>query len=170
MFILSSCGTIPECKNGYDYIHGLCIGGTQQVNLQEIDDIMHVIEEEVQKYYPEVTDLEEAFAKQVQVEFYRAEEACGDVISDEYICPYPNGHKGVNYNGTLIRVTTNCLGLGNSAFAHEILHSIEWFCLEGKPGWGDKRSQHKTPGLFVLTAELDSVEVRVDRRISHGEW
>jgi hypothetical protein len=171
MFVLISmlcgCGAEDLCQASDLKFGGLCIQEGFDIQEQDINRMMEVIETETQYYYPEVVNIVDKFAEEkIRVEFIDGNLAfnCEEYERDVYECD--DYIYGINYDSHMIYVSYNeCIG--NTALAHELLHSIDHFYLGAKYD-KDKSNDHSTPWLFTEYIDieeniniLDIVEIRV---------
>jgi len=161
-----ACEPTDKCLEPEVYAAGMCILSEYTVNVDEIEYTVDLLEKEVRaKGYDEVED----FAKYLDINDTHVEfiddflsMGCEYYENDVYKCDMHIS--GVNYGGTDIYVQYHkCLGI--TAFAHELLHSIEWFYLNGMVG------EHMTPwfyeeyGIAANDPEIwmNTIEVRMWR-------
>ena len=148
LFSLYSCGDEIKEKD----IAGFTIIGTAANKISEPDvyDSFDLLQREFDRYYDDVCNIYDELLKR-NVVFYisYAEDFCYGEFYHEKMCIPEYG--GLNYNGDTIYVKIlhnyDCDNiLKNSSFIHEILHSVEFFCLsitnKNKEEW------HKTKYFF----------------------
>lgn len=171
---LASCTlTSPEeCNLETDQvISGLCFEKkiTYPVSEEEVSSIVSVLEEEVQKYYPQVTNLVQDFQDhRVKVFFFEVSlyMGCEEVRPDIFTCNKQVG--GVNMNANEISLIWRDDCLSRTAIAHELMHSVQHHY--DIPF--DQNDPHaSTPMFFVAStshldkiADKDKVNETVERR------
>ena len=164
---LQACGSEELCQNSDLKFGGLCIQKGFDIQEEDINCMMEVIETETRYYYSEVTNIVNKFEKEkIRVEFIDGNLAmgCEKYEKDVYECD--DYISGVNYDAQMIYVSYDSC-IGNTALAHELLHSIDHFYL-GEVFDKDESNDHSTPWLFVeyLDIEgdvdiLDIIEIRI---------
>lgn len=146
---------------------GLCIQKGFDIQEEDINRVVSVTELETQRYYSEVINTVDRFKKEkIRVEFIDGNLAvdCEKYEKGVYECE--DYILGVNYDAHMIYVSYDSC-LGNTALAHELLHSIEHFYLDVAFD-KDESNDHSTPWLFVQSLDimdnidiLDIVEIRI---------
>jgi hypothetical protein len=158
----------PECLYRFN-AGGLDVCSPYYIDPVEIEQVVRITQEEVQKYYPQVTNLEDKLSLNAVIAHFvdglLLNNCVETQIPGQYICDDPAD--GKNFFSSVILVSyRDCLG--STALAHEILHSIEFFYMLYED---INVASHMTPHLFtdwaleVKKPVLDTVEVRVRDRL-----
>jgi hypothetical protein len=163
-FIVACGSENPNCNpDKYDFwVDGVpvCLAPkTQQVLPEYVSMAMDFVEQEAQRYYPEVQNVKQIFAAQLEFIYMTPKALADQCIMLEpgiYSCERHLG--GVNvergrriYVGSWHEDRKPCLSF--SSLIHELLHSIEYFYL------GDSVGDHETPYFFMQNYSEDE-EVR----------
>ena len=164
--IFSCAPRASACPVQYKYVAGLCIGGTQEVEDDEIIEIVNITDKLVNKFYVNVSNIENTFKKaNIIVEFYTQKEVCDDKYYDKDLCVT---YDGTNRHGRNIKVLlkeTKCNNkLKDSPFVHELLHSIEWYYLD-QIGWHNDDA-HKTKYFFKDYYGKTSFEYLINKKLT----
>lgn len=163
LLFINGCGESSECVYQFE-AGGLTACTPQPLDSDEITRTVELVELEVQKHYPQVTNLSKSLREfDVWVHFIDTE---GDLalgcdntqFEDLYVCDKTiTGH---NKGGSLLIVQyRECLGY--SSLAHEIIHSVEFFYLMDII---EDINSHMTPHLFTSSGP-GSVEELVESQM-----
>ena len=143
LITICSCEPSNRCEYPEVYAAGMCVLSEYEVNVEEIEYTVEVLEREVRaKGYSEVRDFVTALdMNKVAVEFIDSKLAIGCERHERDVHTCDMFISGVNYGGVDMYVQHHdCLGI--TALAHELMHSIEAFYLDGMVG------EHMTPWFY----------------------
>jgi len=150
MFLSGCGGTIPLPGN-CDTTSGITVCSEGPVDLSEIDTMVETLERKTQEVYPSITNISDAFAERgVNAQLIKDKLAmgCEEIEYGIYRCDKHIG--GAAINGKVIYVEYHkCLAW--SAFAHELLHAIEYAYLGGSEG------DHDAEKMFNQGAERQGI-------------
>ena len=148
MLLLTACGGRLIVLDNCEYRSGITICSEGEIFFEDVDTAIPLIENRLREVYPNVTNLANRFAKhgiwmgliddklatecqEIEAGIYRCEDYIGGVATDEGKKLYVQYRK--------------CLA--HTAFAHELLHSVEYIY------FGESEGDHDAWKMFSQSAE-----------------
>lgn len=164
--VVAGCGDM-ECRGESFFTAGLLVCSEGDVDPSAIGEVVQIVEEEVQVYYPEVVDLVSKFEKNnVKLQYIENPLAmdCKKVpgLKDLNECKEVVGGVTDQDSGNMyITLRDSCAG--SIVLVHEMLHTVE------KLYFGSAPMSHDRPYFFTQSApegaDLDSfIEHRGEKR------
>ena len=152
LVLLASCGKgkVHWCDF---FTAGLCVSSVNIVEPLEIEQTVEALEYFTQEYYPKVSNLTQKFEKH-NISVYLTDrnlvKDCSNIYDEVEMC---DNIAGVNIGGSKIYVEYFGGCLAFSSLAHELLHSIDTYYLDGPHG-------HSTPYFFTRKYKKDAIEYK----------
>ena len=157
-FTLFACGADESNKINCTYefkAGGLNICSEDEINPDEIEYAVQIVQEKTAEKYPQVVDLKNTLSENNTKVYFINDNLnidCEKIKQDIYRCHDNMG--GINIEKEIYVIYNNCLG--KTAFAHEILHSIEIYYLSDVAVGG-----HQTVDFFTQTYGVGAVEHKI---------